>query len=646
MSNKGLDKKDLSNKESDIKEYDVKSGPAAAYARWCLEEGNTKVGRYVKKQAARWLCILESPEAENKTKALATENRGISHAAEPSEREAPGKGERGWDTDPPESRGEFKGRGSTERKVESSLQESDAGREAANSGAYVCPDTYEKICKLLKLMQHPDLGCQLYEGLEDYEWFLLTAVFCTFSADGRRLYRTAILEIARKNYKTFISAVIFIIAMLTSAPFSRFFSVAPDYKLSSELRLAIRKIVLVSPALREHFKITREQITCRLNDTEYTPLAYSNDRMDGKLAHMFLADEAGAMDSYPVEAMRSSQITLRDKLGIIISTQYPNDNNVFLDEIDIAKKLLDGLLDGEDCFALLYEPDTELTKEWETNDNVIYQSNPVSVQNPDVFDSIRKMRTMAVLYENKRENYLCKHNNIQYQGLGTEGYIDIEKVKLCRREPDDGFWRGKHVFIGVDLSLTTDNTAVCMVCEEDGVFYAKVWAFIPGDRVQEKTDRERVDYKKMIQNGVCFACGEEVIDYGFVEQFIMGLEEKYGVTIEQIGYDRMNAISTVQKLEAEGYECVMIKQHSSVLHSPTKLVREQVLSDRFRYDENRLLEINFQNARLTEDTNLNMYVNKKRSAGKVDMVVALINATYLLEQELLHGAKNFVFQIG
>ena len=50
--------------------------------------------------------------------------------------------------------------------------------------------------------------------------------------------------------------------------------------------------------------------------------------MDGKMANIFLADEAGTMDDYPVEAMRSSQITLRNKLGIIISTQYPNDKNV------------------------------------------------------------------------------------------------------------------------------------------------------------------------------------------------------------------------------------------------------------------------------------------------------------------------------
>ena len=54
----------------------------------------------------------------------------------------------------------------------------------------------------------------------------------------------------------------------------------------------------------------------------------------------------------------------------------------------------------------------------------------------------------------------------------------------------------------------------------------------------------------------------------------------------------------------------------------------------FCYEQNLMLEINFQNARCTEDTNLNKYVNKKRSSGKVDMVVSLINAIYLLQDEM------------
>jgi phage terminase large subunit-like protein len=113
----------------------------------------------------------------------------------------------------------------------------------------------------------------------------------------------------------------------------------------------------------------------------------------------------------------------------------------------------------------------------------------------------------------------------------------------------------------------------------------------------------------------------------------------------QVGYDRYNAISTVQKLEAEGIECVEIKQHSSVLHPATKLLKEKILSQEAFYEENALLEINFANARCTKDTNLNVYVNKKRSAGKVDMVVSIINAVHLVQQEILFGDNGFTIQV-
>ena len=78
----------------------------------------------------------------------------------------------------------------------------------------------------------------------------------------------------------------------------------------------------------------------------------------------------------------------------------------------------------------------------------------------------------------------------------------------------------------------------------------------------------------------------------------------------------------------------MVRQHSDTLHPPTKLLAELIADGKFQYERNDLLEINFQNARCTYDTNMNRYVNKKRSNGKVDMVVALINATYLLQQNV------------
>ena len=75
------------------------------------------------------------------------------------------------------------------------------------------------------------------------------------------------------------------------------------------------------------------------------------------------------------------------------------------------------------------------------------------------------------------------------------------------------------------------------------------------------------------------------------------------------------------------------------MHRPTKLLKENILKETFRYDENELLEINFANARCVEDTNLNKYVNKKKSAGKVDCVVALIDAVCLIQIDLENAPR-------
>ena len=185
-----------------------------------------------------------------------------------------------------------------------------------------------------------------------------------------------------------------------------------------------------------------------------------------------------------------------------------------------------------------------------------------------------------------------------------------------------------------------------LALDDDNRILAESWAFIPEGRIEEKTVSEKVNYRQLMQSGKVMACGDKIIDYAFVEQFIMGIEDKYGVQIQAIGFDKWNALSTAQKLENAGYNMVEVKQHSSVLHPPTKLLKEKILSQEFEYSNNVLYEINFQNSRCTYDTNKNMYVNKKKSNGKVDMVVSTIIATYLLQQDaLLDQIGDFAVQV-
>lgn len=508
----------------------------------------------------------------------------------------------------------------------------------------------EGILKILIMPKGLKAGQTLYECTTGYQWLFYTAILCTVYRDNesRRRYETGLLEICRKNFKTFTIATIFILLFLTEPQFSKFYSVAPDGSLSREIREAISEIIRSSPMVYEwkdekRFKILRDYILFKPTQVKYTPLSFSTSRMDGKLPNAFCADEVGALPtSYPIDAMRSGQLNILNKLGFVISTKYPTIDNPFEDEVKYSKRVLDGLEKDETRFALLYEPDK--TSGWETDDLILRQANPVSLEIPEIWEDLLKKRAYAVAVESARENFVCKHCNIIYQGQGTETYIDTKDVQECRVSHID--WSGRVVYLGLDLSESNDNTSVSMVSvDDDNVILADSYAFIPEGRIDEKTQHEKVNYRELIKTGKVISCGDKVIDYAVVEDFIMGIEDRFGVQIQAIGFDRWNALSTAQKLERAGYNMVEIRQHSSVLHPPTKRMREKILSRDFRYERNPLLEINFQNARCVEDTNKNLYVNKKKSKGKVDMVVSMINAMYLVEQDFFLNQMDFTVQV-
>ena len=503
----------------------------------------------------------------------------------------------------------------------------------------------ENILKMLIMPKGLKAGKTLYECSCGYQWLFYTAVLAIVHRDNpqKRKIETALLEICRKNFKTYTIGTMFILLFLMEPKYSKFYSVAPDGSLSREVKTAIEETLRSSPLVylykdAPRFRLLRDYIQFNLTESRYYPLNYSANRFDGKLPNVFLADEVGALpNSYAIEAMRSGQLNILNKLGCIISTKYPTANNPFEDEVAYAKRVLDGLEDDETIFALLYEPDDP--KNWTTDDLILKQSNPVSLEVPEIWEDLLKKRARAIAIESSRENFLTKHCNIIYQGAGTESFVDINDVLQCKVNQID--WKDRDVYVGVDLAMTNDNCAVAMVAEEDGRILADAIAFIPEGRIDEKSQFERVDYRRFIEACKCIACGNKTVDYGVIEDFVFQIEDKYGVHIKALGYDRFNALSSAQKWEKgiedkhHGINCIIVRQHSDTLHPPTKLLYEKIVNREFEYEANTLLEINFENARCTFDTNMNRYITKKKSSGKVDEIMAILNALYLLQQDIL-----------
>src|SRR5699024_205342 len=165
---------------------------------------------------------------------------------------------------------------------------------------------------------------------------------------------------------------------------------------------------------------------------------------------------------------------------------------------------------------------------------------------------------------------------------------------------------------------------------EEDMFYVKSWSFIPEDNAKEKTKRERSDYFRMRDKGWAYFCGDRVIKQRCVEDLVLSIEDKYDVKIKGIGDDRRNAIYSDNRCAEEGdYEYIEVRQQSSSLVPTFKLMRDYILNGNFHYEPNELFENNFKNARQIIDTTMNIYVNKKKSAGKIDMVYSTADAMYL-----------------
>lgn len=494
----------------------------------------------------------------------------------------------------------------------------------------------EKIINLMKIINFATgsvAGKSLYNTCIGYQYFLVLNIFCwkKKSNSEKRRYEVCLLWIARKNSKSVNAGLFMILLMLLEPQFSEFYLCANTRDQAKIVYEETKKLIKCSPYIKDKFKIRRDYIQCTLNENVLKALSSDYNTTDGLRVSAACIDEVGAAkNSGLIESMSSGMLSVSNRLLIMISTSYPNKKNPFLEYTEYAKKVMDGLVEDEKLFAMLFSLDE---KDELSIDNFL-KANPLQAVLKEGREYLKSEYKKALeMGGEKLDSFKCKHLNIWLDGQTVESYIDIDDLKQCKIDNFD--WSGRDVYIGLDLSMTTDNCSFSMLTEEDGEVYGESFAFIPEDRIEDKNKLEKINYYEHIKAGKCFSCGDRTVDYLFIEKMILDIENKYDVSVQSIGYDRYNCMSSAQKLEAEGYKVVEIKQHSSVLHPPTKLLEELILNRRFHYTENKLLEINFQNAKCQYDTNLNRYITKKKSSGKVDMVVSLINAMYLLNLEVM-----------
>ncbi|MEO2596212.1 terminase TerL endonuclease subunit [Clostridium perfringens] len=478
------------------------------------------------------------------------------------------------------------------------------------------------INNLLKLFNFATgfIKGNVLEGLVGFQALFLCAIFgWRYKNDRDKFrYRDVVLFIPRKNAKTFIIAIVIILLMLTEEEYSEFYSICLDRELATEVKKAMTQIINASPALTKYFNISKilsGKVTCKLTNSYYQARTAEADKNNAIRPCVVCVDEVGAFkDNSNIQAMRSGQLSVKNPLMLKITTAYANSDSIMLEELEYVKAVLEGTIENKKLFALLYYADRE--EAW--RDNAIYKANPLRVE--ENYKEIMENRDIAKVKVSEQEEFLTKHLNIFLETNEINKYVDINAWKKCRVDKID--FSGKHIMVGVDLSVTTDLTAVSIMYKENNILYCHSKGFLPADSLAKR--RERIDYKRYAELGYCDIHDGMTGNYTLVEEYIRSLEDKYNCTIDYIITDPMNAGEMMDRLKQD-YNVIKLRQTYTNLSPATKEFRKKIYDGEVKYEKNELLDWCMSNAITTKGkSDDEMLAKENKNKQRIDMVAALI----------------------
>lgn len=437
-------------------------------------------------------------------------------------------------------------------------------------------------------------GQQVLENLADFQCFFIANVFgWRFKSRPYKFrYNDDTLFIARKNAKTALIAIVFLLLMLTEQDFSEFYSICLTKELAAEIKKIMAQIIEASPLIKNRFKVSSTKtgrITCLLTGSFFEPRVSESGKNNSIRPSAFVADERGNfVDNENYNAMKSGQKNVLNNLIFKTTTAYEINGSIMEEDLDYSRKILKGAIENERHFALIYYAYEENL--W--NDTGIYQANPLRIE--ENYDTMREDRATALEKPSEVGEYLTKTMNVFTQEKKDEPYIDTKLWKKCEVEEID--LQGKEVVVALDGSISLDLTGVSIMYKEDDMYYTKAHAFLPENTLKDR--REKIDYYAMERLGYCtIQKGANLIQQKEVEDYIRGIEDRYNCKIKIIIADRFNFMVVLENLSAD-YDVLPLVQSYNELTVPTQGLKEVVYNQKLRYEKNQLLTWCVSNATL------------------------------------------------
>lgn len=473
--------------------------------------------------------------------------------------------------------------------------------------------------------------------LELWQKALISCVFGIVDEKDKRIFREIVLVVARKNGKSlFASAIANYVFFLDGGYGTRIYCLAPKLDQAEIIYSNIWTQISLDKELKQDTKLpvdaqpntARHRMTdlfIESTNSTVKKIAFSAKKSDGFNPSLTICDEiaswGGDQGLKQYEVMKSGMGARPEALLLSISTAGYVNESIYDELIKRATRFLLGDSKEKRLLPFLYMIDDP--EKW--NDiNELQKSNPnlgVSVSVDYLLEEI----AIAEGSLSKKAEFLTKYCNIkQNSSLAWLSTETVKKMECEELAPEQ--FRSSYCVAGIDLSMTTDLTAACVVIEKDDVNYVLAKFWMPAEKLEEATLRDGLPYREYIQKGWLELSGDNFIDYHDCFNWLCSLVDEYEILPLQVGYDRYSSQYLITELNNRGFHCDDVYQGYNL--GPVISEMEGKAKDgRLKIGNNDLLKIHLLNAALKHDNESNRTKLVKMAASDhIDGVAAMLDA--------------------
>lgn len=486
-------------------------------------------------------------------------------------------------------------------------------------------DRAVRACAFLELLPHVKgkwSGSQI--ELAPWQTFAFVNLFGWVHRDtGLRRFRRAFILVPRKNGKTTVAAGTGLLMLTEEAePGAEVYTGATSEDQANEVFRPASAMAKQAPGFAEHYGITVAAKSIFREEGLSFFRKLIGKPGEGQSPYCAIHDEYHEHPtSEQVDSMDTGMGARQEPLQLIITTAGVDISSPCKEFDDYARKVLEGVLEDEKLFALIYCADKG--DDWE--DWATWQkANPnlgVSVSEEYLRDKLKEAKQRV-----SQQNVIrTKHLN-EWMNSGSAWVDPTMWGKLADPKLKIEDFRGERCWAGLDLASKIDLCALVLLFQRGDLWFLFSKHYLC-EETAEKAQNQH--YQRWAKEGWLTLTEGARTDFAYIERDLKEISETYA--LQELGFDPRESGYLVNNIqEWASFQCVEIAQGPAHMSEPMKELEAIIHAGTIRHDGNPLFAWQLSNVIVKQARSggpvKSYYPTKQNNESKIDGPVAAIMA--------------------